>query len=103
GHARDGGEPHRAGAVGAGAGGQGVNENRSIRTPQELVAAGLLPPDQQGEVEAVAARYAIAVTPAMAELIDRDDPADPIAKQFVPNAAELVVLPQELADPIGDA
>lgn len=80
-----------------------MNENRSIRTSQELVAAGLLPPERQGEVEAVAARYAIALTPAMVELIDRDDPADPIAKQFVPDPAELVVLPQELADPIGDA
>ena len=38
----------------------------------------------------VAARYAVAVTPAMAALIDPDDPADPIARQFVPDAAELV-------------
>jgi lysine 2,3-aminomutase len=39
----------------------------------------------------------------VAALIDRDDPEDPIARQFVPDPAELVVLPEERADPIGDA
>ncbi len=50
----------------------------------------------------MAARYAIAITPDMAALIDRNDPADPIARQFVPSADELTVLPQESGDPIGD-
>jgi lysine 2,3-aminomutase len=35
-------------------------------------------------------------------LIDRNDPADPIARQFVPDAAELDHRPEELVDPIGD-
>jgi lysine 2,3-aminomutase len=38
----------------------------------------------------------------MAALIDPNDPNDPIAHQFVPNPAELVVTAQERADPIGD-
>ena len=38
----------------------------------------------------------------MAELIDRADPHDPIARQFVPDPAELDVTPEERADPIGD-
>src|SRR6202790_2229333 len=38
----------------------------------------------------------------MAALIDRDDPADPIARQFIPSADELVTEPSENADPIGD-
>ncbi len=42
------------------------------------------------------------LTPAVTKLIDRADPADPIARQFVPDAAELVVTPEERADPIGD-
>jgi lysine 2,3-aminomutase len=46
--------------------------------------------------------YATAITPAMAELIDRADPNDPIALQFVPSMAELDVRPDELVDPIGD-
>ena len=52
---------------------------------------------------AVAGRYAVAITPAMRALIDPADPADPIALQFVPDADELVHLPEERADPIGDA
>ena len=38
----------------------------------------------------------------MAELIDRADPHDPIARQFVPDAAELDSQAEERADPIGD-
>jgi lysine 2,3-aminomutase len=53
-------------------------------------------------LEEVAARYAVAVTPAMAELIDPADPADPIARQFVPDAAELTRTAAERDDPIGD-
>ena len=93
----------------AGAGGSPLakrtetNANRStLRTAVELVEAGLLPHAQQANADAVAARYAIAVTPAVAELIDRADSADPIARQYLPSAAELRTLPQELADPIGD-
>lgn len=73
-----------------------------LSTPDEIVAAGLLPRERRGELERVAARYAVAITPAMAELIDPADPADPIARQFVPSDAELDRRPEELADPIGD-
>jgi lysine 2,3-aminomutase len=74
-----------------------------LRSIDALVAHGLIAPQQRQALDAVAGRYAVSVTPAMAELIDRADPADPIARQFIPDAAELVTLPQELADPIGDA
>ena len=50
----------------------------------------------------VAARYAVAITPAMEALIDPGDPADPIALQFRPDARELDVSPDESVDPIGD-
>ncbi len=75
---------------------------RPLRTPGDLVEAGLLPPERRAGIEPVAERYAIAVSPAMAALIDRSDPHDPIARQFVPDAAELAVLPEERRDPIGD-
>jgi len=42
------------------------------------------------------------VSPAMLALIDAGDCADPIARQFVPDPRELVVTPEERADPIGD-
>jgi lysine 2,3-aminomutase len=59
-------------------------------------------PERLAELDQVGRRYAIAITPAMADLIDPADPADPIARQFVPSAAELRHLPGESADPIGD-
>jgi lysine 2,3-aminomutase len=54
------------------------------------------------ELRAVTDRYAAAITPELAELIDLNDPADPIARQFVPSLAEMVTLPEERIDPIGD-
>jgi len=74
----------------------------TLRRPEELVDAGLVSPDRLAELERVAARYAVAITPTLAELIDPNDPADPIARQFIPSAEELELTPDELADPIGD-
>lgn len=54
------------------------------------------------ELQKVAAEFGIAITSAMLDLIDPTAPGDPIAKQFVPSAAELAIAPEELADPIGD-
>src|SRR6516162_1143264 len=75
---------------------------KTLRRPDELVAAGLIPGERRGEIEAVAARYALALTADVAELIDPADPRDPMARQFVPAAAELDARPEEMADPIGD-
>jgi lysine 2,3-aminomutase len=80
-----------------------VSAARSLKTPQELEAAGLVAPERLDGIRAVADRYAIALTPTVLSLIERDNPADPIARQFVPDAAELVTTPEERADPIGDA
>ena len=74
----------------------------TIRLPSELVAAGLAPPEKLADLARVAERYALAITPQIAALIDRADPADPIARQFVPDPAELDTTPDERADPIGD-
>jgi lysine 2,3-aminomutase len=77
--------------------------NGTLRTPSELAAAKLVPADRLGPLQQVAARYAVAITPALAELIDGSDPHDPIARQFVPDPRELTTTPEESADPIGDA
>ena len=74
----------------------------TIRLPSELVAAGLAPAEALADLARVAQRYAVAITPEVAALIDRADPLDPIARQFVPNIAELATTPDERADPIGD-
>ena len=75
---------------------------RALKTIDDLEEAGLIAGTRHAQLSDVAARYAIAITPAMAALIDPDDPNDPISRQFIPDAAELVRLPQERADPIGD-
>jgi len=72
---------------------------RALRTIDDLVGAGFT--DGAG-LETVAARYAVAITPAVAALIDPADPDDPMARQFVPSVAELRTTPEERADPIGD-
>jgi lysine 2,3-aminomutase len=75
----------------------------TARTAQALVEAGLASPARVGALEAVADRYAVAVTPTIAALIDPADPHDPIAAQFLPHEDELLTTPEELADPVGDA
>jgi len=74
----------------------------TLKTAEALLDAGLIGRGDADRLAPVARRYAIAISPAIAALIDRDDPADPIARQFVPTDAELNVLPEELRDPIGD-
>ena len=73
---------------------------RTIRDAAGLVAAGLAAPADRAALEAVGARYAVAVTPAMQALIEAPD--DPIGRQFLPDPAELLLAPHERADPIGD-
>jgi lysine 2,3-aminomutase len=74
----------------------------TLRSAADLVKAGLLPEAKKAAVERVAATYAIGVTGAVAGLIDRADPRDPIARQFVPDVAELDERPDEMPDPTGD-
>jgi lysine 2,3-aminomutase len=75
---------------------------KPLRTPAALVAATLVPPERLAVLEQVAARYAVSLTPDVIDIIHSDDPSDPIARQFVPDPAELAARPEERADPIGD-
>src|SRR5690348_688547 len=79
-----------------------TNLVRTLREPKELVGRGFLRDADLAVIEKVASRYAIAVTPDIAALIDTSDPDDPIARQFIPTVAELEMKPGERADPIGD-
>jgi lysine 2,3-aminomutase len=74
----------------------------TLREPTELAAHGLVAVEDLPDLEKVAARYAVAVTPNVAALIDPDDPQDPIARQYIPSAEELLAQPNERPDPIGD-
>ena len=73
----------------------------TIRGSAGLIAAGLAPAAARAALDAVGARYAVAIPPALAALIERPD--DPIGRQFIPDPAELATAPHEHPDPIGDA
>ena len=70
----------------------------TLRTLPALAQAGLIEAEHLPALERVAAQYAVAITPAMAALMS--DPG--VARQFLPDVAELTVLPGEDADPVGD-
>lgn len=73
---------------------------RTLRTVDALGDAGLI--RERDGLDAVAGKYAVAVTSTLAARIDRSNPADPIARQFVPDRRELDFRPEERTDPIGD-
>jgi lysine 2,3-aminomutase len=72
----------------------------TLRTVGALRDAGLIAAADHADITAVAARYAIAIPPALQALIGSPD--DPIGRQFVPTAAELHTAPHEHPDPIAD-
>ena len=80
--------------------------DRTLRSAAELVSAGLVVPAATPDATKVGERYAVAVTPTMADLMEKpagtDGGRDPVALQFLPDIRELDTRPEERADPIGD-
>ena len=74
----------------------------ALTTVEGLHEAALIDSDQAIRLQPVADRYAISLTPTVVALIDRSDPADPIARQYLPTTSELLRMPEERDDPIGD-
>lgn len=79
-----------------------MTRSTTLKSANDIIGAGLVDPARLGDIEEVTRRYALAITPDVAKLIDPADPDDPIARQFVPSARELETTPEERADPIGD-
>jgi lysine 2,3-aminomutase len=77
-------------------------KRKPLRRADDLLAAGLILPERRAGIEAVAARYALALTADLADLVDAAERSDPIARQFIPDEAELASRPEESEDPIGD-
>jgi lysine 2,3-aminomutase len=73
-----------------------------LRQATDLVEAGLVTGEQAPLFETLASHYAMALTPDLLALIDRENPDDPIRKQFVPDPRELQWTADEINDPIGD-
>nr|WP_280634011.1 lysine-2,3-aminomutase-like protein [Paracoccus ravus] len=67
---------------------------------EALIGAGLASERDAPALDQVARDFRIRITPAMQQAIN--SPADGVAAQFVPDARELNIRPEELADPISD-
>jgi lysine 2,3-aminomutase len=65
--------------------------SKTLRSSSALVEAQLIKPARLDALQNVASRYAVAITPALVDLIDTADPHDPIALQFVPDERELEI------------
>jgi len=76
---------------------------KPITSIDGLVEAGLVPEPRRAALRRVAESFAVSVSAHVQGLIDARDPADPIARQYLPDARELEQAAHELADPIGDA
>jgi len=77
-------------------------QDKSLRSLDDLAAAGLLPAEAVSGLRPVADRFAIGVSPEMAAVVRAGDRDGPVARQFIPDRRELVVDPIERHDPIGD-
>jgi lysine 2,3-aminomutase len=75
---------------------------RTLRSAAALAEAGLIMPEEVAAVESVSEVLSIGVSPEMADRIEPGRRDDPVARQFVPDARELQILPEECPDPIGD-
>ena len=76
--------------------------NLLVRNASQLAKAGLITDQNHEFLDEVAAKYKLSITPTILALIKRGDLNDPIARQFVPNAAEMNISNKEASDPIGD-
>jgi lysine 2,3-aminomutase len=72
---------------------------KPITTIDGLVAGGFSQPADAAELENVAAQFSVRITPQVLSTLNNDA----MARQYVPSADELIITPEELADPIGDA
>jgi lysine 2,3-aminomutase len=75
---------------------------RRLIRPEHFEKLLCLTPAERRGLALSQEKFAVAVTPHFAELIDPLDPADPIRLQVVPREEELVVGSGDMADPCGE-
>ena len=77
-----------------------TGSSRRIHDTRDLLDAGWARPEDAARLDQVAVRYAVAIPPAFAALIEHPD--DAVGRQFIPRPEELDTAPHERPDPIGD-
>lgn len=75
---------------------------RTLTSASDLAAAGLIAESETGDVARVTARYAVAIPPAIHDLLRSSAKAPALMRQFVPTVNELTLAEGENDDPIGD-
>ena len=73
-----------------------------IRTREELAQVIKLTPEEEEGVKRASGRLSLAVTPYWATLIEPEDPTCPLRRQAVPVAAESIISPHEMVDPLAE-
>lgn len=73
----------------------------AVTSVEELVALGLVNKKDQVRLKQVVARYPLRISRYYLNLIDKNDPQDPLAKMAIPSVDELQLL-GGFVDPIGD-
>lgn len=76
--------------------------NKKIRTIEALAQHQFITNADIPELKKVVETFSLSISEQMQQLIDKTNPHDPIAKQFLPDVAELNISETELSDPIGD-
>ena len=79
-----------------------VMPTKRIQTVDTLINTGFAASEERPLLNEVAQHFAIGISQHVAQHIDRNDPDDPLSKQYVPTPQELDVQPEEQDDPIGD-
>jgi lysine 2,3-aminomutase len=77
-------------------------KKKTLRTIDQLAQAGWVNKNDIGQLTTITETFSLSVTSDMLQLINPQDAADPIAKQFIPTLAESVITDNEHHDPIGD-
>jgi|SRR5579862_5864338 len=75
---------------------------KPLRTLDDLIKHGLINAADAPSLAEVVDKFSLTISQQMHDLIDKTNPHDPIAKQFVPSVQELITSPLEQTDPIGD-
>lgn len=73
-----------------------------LTTPEQLRKYLELTPEEEAGCRHAGNKLAMAITPYFFNLIDPNDPNDPVRKQVVPRGDEMFTAPEEMLDPVGE-
>ena len=73
-----------------------------ICSREELTQVIKLTPEEEEGIKRASGRLSLAMTPYWATLIEPEDPACPLRRQAVPVAAESIISPHEMVDPLAE-